>query len=89
MLHPAMTSYELQSVKPLNNHRLLLLFVNGERRIFDVNPYIKGSWMGELADEEYFRTVRIHPLLPDTVMWPNEQDIAPHELYQLSTTTKE
>ncbi len=41
--------------------------------------------MGKLTDDAYYRQVRIHPLLPDTVMWPEEQDIAPHELYALST----
>ncbi|MBR3621899.1 MAG: DUF2442 domain-containing protein [Selenomonadaceae bacterium] len=84
-----MISQKLQSVKPLSDHRLLLSFANGETKIFDVTPYIIGSWMGELANEEYFRSVQIHPLLPDTVMWPNEQDIAPHELYQLSIATIE
>ncbi len=83
-MHPAMDSMELRSVHPLENHKLLLAFINGEKRIFDVTPYIIGSWMGELQDESYFRQVRIHPVLKDTVMWPDEQDIAPHELYQLS-----
>lgn len=83
-MHPAMDSMELRSVHPLENHKLLLAFINGEQRIFDVTPYIIGPWMGELQDESYFRQVRIHPVLKDTVMWPDEQDIAPHELYQLS-----
>lgn len=83
-MHPVMDSMELRSVHPLENHKLLLAFINGEKRIFDVTPYIIGSWMGELQDESYFRQVRIHPILKDTVMWPDEQDIAPHELYQLS-----
>ena len=79
-----MDSMKLCSVQPLNNHKLLLGFINGDKKIFDVTPYIVGSWMGELQDEAYFRQVRIHPVLKDTVMWPDEQDIAPHELYQLS-----
>ena len=84
-MHPAMESKPLRSVAPLDGHRLLLEFSTGERKVFDVAPYICGSWMGKLADDAYFRQVRIHPLLPDTVMWPEEQDIAPHELYALST----
>ena len=83
-MHPAMLSMPLRSVTPLAGHRLLLEFSTGERKVFDVTPYICGSWMGKLADEAYFRQVRIHPLLRDTVMWPDEQDIAPHELYELS-----
>ncbi len=80
----SINSMTLQSVKPLAEHKLLLSFTNGEKKVFDVKPYITGSWMGELQDETYFRQVRIHPLLKDTVMWPDEQDISPHELYQLS-----
>lgn len=47
--------------------------------MFDVAPYITGSWYGELKDAAYFKTVR---LLPGSVgiEWINGQDIAPHEL---------
>lgn len=41
-------------------------------------PYIKGSCFGELSDETYFRQVRV---TEQGIEWPNEQDIAPHELY--------
>ncbi|MBR1553578.1 MAG: DUF2442 domain-containing protein [Schwartzia sp.] len=80
-----LTSVPLLDVKPLADYRLDLLFVTQERKVFDVSPYIKGSWYGELKDPDYFSKVRIHPELKDTVMWPHEQDIAPHELYELST----
>lgn len=69
------------SVKPLQNKNLLLSFSNGEVRQFDVKPYIKGPWYGELAEEEYF--MKVFPA-GGTVAWPNGQDIAPHELYELS-----
>ncbi len=79
-----LTSVELLDVKPMPNYRLDLLFATQERKIFDVSPYIKGSWYGELKDPAYFAKVMVHPELKDTVMWPHEQDIAPHELYELS-----
>ena len=88
-MHPAMDSKELRSVSPLPDHKLFLEFADGERKIFDVSPYIAGTWMGMLADEAYFRQVRIHPFFKDTVMWPDEQDIAPHELWQLSVIAHE
>lgn len=68
-------------VKPCQNGQLLLEYVTGERRLFDVSPYISGSWFGELADPAYFARVR---LLPDGtgIEWPHGQDIAPHELYE-------
>ena len=79
-----LTSVPLLDVKPLADYRLDLLFATQERKVFDVSPYIKGSWYGELKDPDYFSQVRIHPEMKDTVMWPHEQDIAPHELYELS-----
>ncbi len=74
---------ELTDVKPLEDFRLLLCYNNGEQRVFDVTPYITGSWYGQLSDPNVFRTVRVSGR---TVEWANGQDIAPHELYELSKT---
>ena len=70
-------------VEPMDDYKLLVVFENNEKKIFNVKPYIKGEWFGELNDVNYFKQVKIDPLLHDTVVWPNEQDIAPHELYEL------
>lgn len=69
------------SVEPLDNFLLRIGFDNGEIRIFDVKPLIRGSWMGELADQAYFKTVRIGGL---SVEWPHDQDICPDQLYECS-----
>ena len=69
-------------VKPLENYCLLVEFDNGEIRLFDVKPLIRGSWMGELAEPAYFKSVRIGGL---SVEWPHEQDICPDQLYECST----
>lgn len=69
------------SVTPIENYCLLVTFDNGEEKVFDVKPYIKGSWYGMLSDESFFRTVHI---VGNTVEWAEGQDIAPHELYELS-----
>ena len=78
-----MTQPRLVSVKPLPDAKLQLCYETGERKIFDVTPYIVGSWFGNLRNEEYFRTV--HLLADGTgIEWQDGQDIAPHELYELS-----
>ena len=79
---------QLASVAPKEGKTILLTYATGEQRIFDVSPYIKGSWFGELANQEYFRLVQIEPTYHEWVVWPHGQDIAPHELYALSTAVK-
>ena len=79
---------QLASVAPKEGKTILLTYATGEQRIFDVSPYIKGSWFGELADQEYFRLVQIEPTYREWVVWPHGQDIAPHELYDLSTAVE-
>lgn len=78
MLQPRLTE-----VIALDGFQLQLTYETGEVRLFDVLPYIKGQWFGELQDESYFKTVY---LLPGGtgIAWRNGQDIAPHELYEQS-----
>ena len=73
----------LKSVSPLDDYRLLLVYETGEVKTFDVKPYIGGGWYSELKDKTYFNRVK---LLNDGygIEWPNGQDIAPHELYDLA-----
>lgn len=69
------------TAKPLNNYKLFLSFDTGEQRIFDVRPYINGDWYGKLIDPSVFATAHVSG---HTVEWSGGQDIAPHELYDLS-----
>jgi hypothetical protein len=73
---------KLRSVFPLENKMLLLEYETGERKVFDVKPYIKGDWFGKLSDERTFKTVHLAGL---SVAWEGGQDIAPHELYDQSS----
>ena len=69
-------------VKPLPDYRLRVGFDNGENRIFDVKPYLKGEWFSELLDERVFNAVKVEGL---SVAWPDGQDIAPDCLYVNAT----
>lgn len=73
----------LRKVEPADSYCIRLYYVTGEVKLFDVSPYITGSWYEELKDADYFKTVR---LLPGGIgiEWPHGQDIAPHELYDSS-----
>lgn len=68
-------------VKPTTDYFLRVSFDNGECRLFDVKPYIKGDWFGELRDKKVFDAVRIAGL---SVEWPDGQDICPDCLYEQS-----
>lgn len=70
------------SVFPLPDYQLKLTFDNGEKKLFDVKPYIIGSWYGELKDPELFGTVTANGY---SVEWKNGQDICPDDLYYNST----
>ena len=73
----------LSRVIPHPNHLLELHYATGERKLFDVAPYISGSWFGELSNYSYFKTVRLIEN-GEYIEWPHGQDLAPHELYELS-----
>lgn len=65
-------------VKPLKNYMLEISFDNGEKRIFDVKPYLKSKQFKELENEKEFRKVKIAGL---SIEWENGVDICPDELY--------
>ena len=65
-------------VLPENNYILLLEFDNGEKKFFDVKPYIKGTWFYELSNQAYFNRVHANGF---NIEWPNGQDICPDDLY--------
>ena len=74
---------KLLQVHPLSDKILCLHYETGEIKLFDVKPYIHGSFFGMLEDEKYFRTVHI-VMDGYGIEWAEGQDIAPHELYELS-----
>ena len=74
---------KILSIRTRAPYFLILEYENHEKRIFDVSPYISGSWFEELKDEQYFRTVQITQGGVG-IEWAHGQDIAPHELYEMS-----
>ncbi len=68
-------------VEPLEDYQLLLTFENGEKRIFDMKPYLDKGVFQELKDKKMFRTVRV---CFDSIEWSNQADIDPEVLYENS-----
>jgi hypothetical protein len=71
----------VKDVKPQADYLLLLTFENGEKRQFDVKPYLHLGVFQELKDERLFQTVRKSF---DTIEWDNEADFDPEFLYEKS-----
>ena len=66
------------AVQPLPDYSLLLTFVNGEVKVFDVKPYLNIGIFRELQDQRYFNSVR--PVL-GSIQWQSGQDFCPDTLY--------
>lgn len=65
-------------VSTLDGCRLRLVFSNGERKVFDVSPYLSYPAFRKLANPGFFSLAR-----PDhgTVVWPDDIDFCPDTVY--------
>lgn len=68
----------VKKVRPGKNFTLILVFDNGEKRIFDVKPYLDKGVFRELKNPQFFNSVR--PFL-GSIQWKNGQDLCPDMLY--------
>jgi len=73
--------FAIIDVKPQANYLLILTFKNGERRQFDMKPYLETGIFQELKDVRLFNTVKTSF---DSIEWDNEADFDPEVLYQES-----
>ena len=71
----------IKEVKPATDYMLILTFENGEKRQFDMKPYLSTGIFSELQDVSMFNTVHVSF---DTIKWGNEADFDPEILYKES-----
>lgn len=74
--------WAVKQVKPLEDYRLLLTFEDKKVKIFDMSPYLEIGIFKELKDVSLFNTVTIHF---DSIVWQNEADFDPRQMYNLGT----
>lgn len=72
-------------VKTLEGFRLLLTFSNGEKREFDMTPYLNTGVFKELKDKQLFNTAKA---FMGTVSWKNGQDLCPDTFWLDSVPVK-
>lgn len=68
----------IKNVIPRDDYKLMLVFTNGEKGIYDCSQLLDFGVFQELKDQSYFKRAKA---LHGAVAWPNEQDIRPDTLY--------
>ena len=69
---------DVVQVKALRDFSLEAVFANGERRRFDMKPYLSYPAFSPLAEANCFLTAHI---ANGTVVWTDEIDLSPDTLY--------
>ena len=72
----------VKAVRPQEDYQLLLTFENGEKRIFDLKPYLEKSVFKRLKNVAEFKTARV---VSGSVEWHGEIDLSYDTLYLAST----
>ena len=68
----------VKSVSPQDDYLLLLTFENGEKRIFDLKPYLDKGVFAQLQNVALFKTAHV---VSGSVEWHGEIDLSYDTLY--------
>ncbi len=69
------------SVEAREDFKLIVTFENGEKKLFDVTPFLDKGVFTELKNISYFKQVKV---AFGSVEWPHEQDFSKDTLYLMS-----
>lgn len=75
----------VKSVRPQQDYCLLLTFENGEKRIFDLKPFLEKGVFKQLKNDSLFKTARV---VSGSIEWHGEIDLSYDTLYISSTPVK-
>ncbi len=75
------TLLDVVKVQVEPGYLLRLEFENGEKRVFDMSPYMEKRPFVRLKDSALFALAKVDY---GTVVWPGNIDIAPETLYDRS-----
>lgn len=73
-----MQSPNIKSVEVLKDYKLLLTFINGEKKIFDMFPYLKYPVFKPLNDENELKKFSI---VDGTIEWECGADLSTDTFY--------
>ena len=69
---------DVVQVKPLDDYCLETVFENGERRWFDMKPFLSYPAFSALTEQNLFMKASV---AYGTVVWSDEIDLSPDTLY--------
>ncbi|MEI6386786.1 MAG: DUF2442 domain-containing protein [Spirochaetota bacterium] len=69
----------IQNVTPLPPTKVRLEYIDGQVRVFDMEPLLDKGIFCALRDPAFFMSARADI---DTVAWPNGADVEPQWLYE-------
>jgi hypothetical protein len=75
-----MDAPKIQSVRPLEDKRLLVKFVNGVEKVYDCNPLLRLEMFQLLRNEAFFKSVKADPG-GYGVSWNDDADLSEYELW--------
>ncbi|CAN5584200.1 hypothetical protein BH24ACI3_BH24ACI3_17250 [soil metagenome] len=78
--------WTVKEVEARDDYTLALTFADGERKVFDMKPYLDKGVFRELRDLKMFKTARV---CFSSVAWDNEADLDPEALYDLGLSLKD
>ncbi len=69
----------VQSVVPLEDHKVLITFENRKQKEVDLDPYLRGPiFEGIRSDKKVFQSMKVED---GAITWDNGADIDPDVLY--------
>ncbi len=78
--------FSVKQVEPQPDYLLLLTFETGEKKLFDMKPYLDIGIFRELKDVKVFNTVQVSF---NSVVWETGADFDPEVLYKKSQLPSE
>jgi len=76
---------KLKEAHALDGHYLLLLFSNGEKKLYNFTPNLSHPYYRSLSNQSLFKNLSVND---GEIEWATGQDFCPHTLYDNSMYTK-
>lgn len=73
----------ISNARALDNFNIELVYVNGEKKIYDMTKFLEHPAYIKLKNKGYFSLVKS---VETTVEWPDGEDVDPNELYDNSVS---